>query len=521
MKKETKAQRVERIKKEKDGLDVIDTIYTIAKDGTPIDPEDIDRLKWYGMYTQNRNLQDSDDDTLYLMLRIKIEQGRLNATQLAVLAEISEKYARGSADLTTRQNLQFHFIKLQDLVVIFEKLDSCALSSVMAAGDVVRNTVTCALGAKSADSLVDVSDTIDEINRFFYKNRDYSNLPRKFKIGVSGCSCHCMPHEIQDISFVAYRDAQSSIKFALYVGGGLASNKRFASYLGSVEKEQILPLTKACVEIFKHHGNREKRTKARVGHIVQLWGEDKFKETLESIASTKIERLDEPELTRHANRHHNGKSRSALAARTHIGCTLFGGKMGSQMLKDLSALMKKYDITDLQTTTRQSFILCDVVDDVVDRLEKDLESINIDSKASAFRVHHQACTGADYCKFAITYTKQLSEDIALHLEQSFPDFQEPITISVNGCPNSCAHPNVVMLGLQGASFKRDGVSVKGFSLMVAGKLDSSSSLFAKKTDIKLMPEEVPEYLKSLVSEYKQSSFRSFEEFLSSSFDLSS
>ncbi len=513
MKKESKAQRVERIKREKDGLDVITDIYNIAQNGGTIDPEDIDRLKWYGMYTQNNSLQDADDNTLYLMLRVKIEKGILSVKQLKTLGEISRDYARGSADLTTRQNLQFHFIQIKDLPSIFKKLEDVGLSSVMAAGDVVRNTITCALGSLSATSLIDVSKTVDEINEFFYKNREFSNLPRKFKIGVSGCSSHCMPHEIQDISFVAYRCDNSDIAFALYVGGGLASNKRFATYLGSVTQEQILPLVKACVEIFRDHGNRDKRNRARLGHLVQMWGEEKFKQMLQKISHIEISENVEPKLSKADHRHHHGRSDSTTPNSTHVGCTLFGGKLGSDMILQLSSIMQKYSIDELRTTAKQNLILCNINNSSLDLLDQDLKEIGIDSNSSSFRVENQACTGLDYCKFAIVETKALSKQIALHLEETIVDFNEPLRISINGCPNSCAHPNIATLGFTGASFKKDGVSIKGFTLLVGGGLDAQESRFSRVTKIRLSKQEIPSYIEGLILEYQRSNSSSFKCFI--------
>ena len=205
MAKETKAQRVERIKKEKDGLEVINDIYVYAVMGNEVDPEDIDRFKWYGLYSQNKNLQDDDDNTLYFMLRVKLLHGELNFEQLTAIQAISSEFARGTATITTRQDIQFHFIQVRDLPEIFKRLDSVGLSTIFAAGDVPRNAVTCPVNGIDHDQICDTRPIVEKVNKFLTGNKNFSNLPRKFKVGISGCNKHCTNHEIQDISFSAVK----------------------------------------------------------------------------------------------------------------------------------------------------------------------------------------------------------------------------------------------------------------------------------------------------------------------------
>ena len=217
MAKETKAQRVERIKKEKDGLEVINDIYVYATTGAPVDPEDIDRLKWYGLYSQNKTLQDENDDTLYFMLRVKLVHGQLNIEQLETIESISTDFARGNAAITTRQDIQFHFITVRDLPEIFRRLELVGLSTMFAAGDVPRNAVTCPVNGIDHDQICDTRPIVEKVNKFLTGNKNFSNLPRKFKVGISGCNKHCTNHEIQDISFNAVKvsDVDHGIKLLL------------------------------------------------------------------------------------------------------------------------------------------------------------------------------------------------------------------------------------------------------------------------------------------------------------------
>ncbi len=514
--KESKSERIERIKRQKDGVDVLADIYRYAEDGGEIDPEDIDRFKWYGLYTQNANLQPEEDKNLYFMLRVKIENAVLRREQIETLGRISIRYARGSADFTTRQDIQFHWIMIRDIPAIFHLLQKVGLTTKMAAGDVVRNTVTCPLNGKAKDEIADVSAIVEEINRLFESDRRFSNLPRKFKIGVSGCASHCMPHEIQDLSFVAERFDDGRVLFATFAGGGLASNRRFADFFGYVEEKDIVSLSKAAVEIFRDFGNRSKRNRARLGHLIEAWGKEKFKKRLQEITGIKFTEAPPPNVTSAKKRHHCGIIPSKDEKTDHVGCALFGGSFGGERLLGLHDLMVKLDISQIRTTTKQNFIILDVAKPHIKGLCEELEKIRINPYPSAFRTRTTACTGLDFCKFAISETKSVAERVALYLENRFPAFGEPVTISVNGCPNSCAHPCIADIGLSGATLKREGKTVRGFELLVGGKVEGEKSRFAKRTGILLTHEEIPQTIEKIIEDYLQSKSPSFSEFLEKS-----
>ncbi len=511
--KESKSARIERIKREKDGLDVVEDIYRYAKHDGEIDPEDIDRLKWYGVYIQNRSLQPKEDTNVYFMLRIKIKNATLNTEQIKKLGELSIRYAKGYADFTTRQDMQFHWVQMRDLPIIFEALKDIGLTTRMACGDVVRNTVTCPLNTKSGNEIEDVSDIVEEINRLFDGNRNFSNLPRKFKIGVSGCGSHCMPHEIQDLAFVAQREKNNELRFALFVGGGLASNRRFADFLGYIKREEIVPIAKATVEIFRDFGNREKRNRARLGHLIRAWGVERFKGKLQELSGVDIRSGDLMDVTPAKKRHHCGIVPSNKAGYSHIGCSLYGGVLGGERLLKLYDLMKKRGLFEIRTTSKQNFLILDVPDSQLKEVCDDLEQIKINPYTSAFRTKTTACTGLDFCKFAISETKSVAEDVASYLENRFPTFKESVSISINGCPHSCAHPCIVDIGLSGSKFTRDGVSIRGFELLVGGKVEGERSRFSKRTGVLLTHEEIPYFLENIIDRYLQSDYGNFAEFL--------
>lgn len=512
MAKETKAQRVERIKNEKDGLDVLKDIYRYAKSGEDINPEDIDRLKWYGLYTQNTNLQDEDDKTLYFMLRIKLPNGGLDLKQLDTVAEISKKYARETADLTTRQDVQFHFITIKDLPEIFSKLREVNLSTVFAAGDVPRNVVTCPVNGIDKHQVYDVDTIVQEINKYFDANTELSNLPRKYKVGVSGCWKHCTSHEIQDLSFNAIKTEDSEVLFDVSVGGGLASNKRIASHIGYVTEEQILPIVKAVTEIYKKHGNRESRTKARLGHLLDLWGVEKFLEVLHVNLDFVLQNGELQKYTPYEKREHFGIHDSLKEGRSYIGCAINNGRIGADSLSKLSSILKKYDANNIRLTTTQNFVITDAPTKNTDAISKALQEIDIDVNPSSFKARTLSCTGINFCKFAVSETKDLAKKLVNHLENRFPDFNEPLSFSVNGCPHSCAHPHIVDIGLLGCKLEHGGKMVAGFELIIGGHLEGNESNFGKKTGIKFIPDYAYSIVEDLILDYLNSEYKSFHDY---------
>ncbi len=512
MSRETKAQRVERIKRQKDGLDVLGDIYRYAKSGEEIDPEDIDRFKWYGLYTQNRNLQDKDDDTLYFMLRVKLVGGRLDIKGLDAVAEISRRYARGTADFTTRQDLQFHFIKVSDLPAIFSCLSEAGLSTVFAAGDTARNVVTCPVSDVDRERLYDVEGIIKELNGYFDANKEISNLPRKYKVGVSGCSKHCASHEIQDLSFNARKDEGGRVLFDVSVGGGLASNKRIASHLGYVEPYQVVAVAKAVTEIYRDYGNRENRNRARLGHLLDSLGVEQFIEILHSKVDFTLQLDDVQKYTPYAKREHFGIHESTNIGRSYIVCAINGGKIGADGLRGLLNIAKKYDITAIRATTAQNFVITDLPSENADAAAKELQEIGIDAYPSPFKAKTLSCTGLNFCKYGVSETKDLSVKLVEHLQRKFPHFEERLSFSVNGCPNSCAHPHIVDIGLLGCKVKRGGESVSGFELILGGNLEGEQSSFGRKTGIRFAADDTLMVVESIIGSYQGSHYKNFYDY---------
>ncbi|RUM63651.1 MAG: nitrite/sulfite reductase [Sulfurimonas sp.] len=513
MKKETKAARVERIKQEKDGLDVLKDIEHYAQSHAPIDPEDIDRFKWYGLYTQNRSLQDDDDTIEYFMLRVKLEKGELTSKQLKTVGSISRRYARNTADFTTRQDLQFHWIQVRNLPAIFAQLHAVGLSTQLAAGDCVRNIICCPVNGIDADQTADVTDIVTQLNREFQNNRTFSNLPRKFKIAVCGCNKHCISHEIQDLSFTAHTLSDGSTLLSVTVGGGLGSNRRIAEHIGYVHAHQALNVAKAVTELFRDHGNRSNRSKARLGHLIEAWGIATFVTELENKLGFRLLQHDAPQFTPYAQRSHFGIHPSTVAKESFIGCALNSGNIGGEALTKLSKILHVNSADAIRVTPTQNFVVIGVPDERTLTLASDLEDMGFSAFPSVFKARTLACTGLNFCKFAVSETKVLAQRIVDHLQKEFPQFSEPLSISVNGCPNACAHPYVVDIGLLGCIVKENNQRVSGFELIFYGHLEGDKSHFGIKSGIKVTPQSAPYVIADLIREYQRHGSYTFKHFL--------
>ncbi|MDN5105976.1 nitrite/sulfite reductase, partial [Aliarcobacter butzleri] len=305
MEKELSA--LEQLKASRNPLRVIDDVYKEANEGIPLKDEYIGLLKWYGMYPHVNS--DGTEDKKYFMKRIKLVDTKMNLEQLRVMSEIGQKYAQGLVDFTTRQNVQFHYIQIKDIPAIFDLLGSVNLTSRMASGDGPRPIMTCPVSGVDEGEIYDVRALVKEVDNYFDKNDDrFCNFPRKYKIGISGCKCHCASHEIQDVAFTAFKKENGEVAFDLTIGGGLSKSKQIATRASRyVKPEQVLDVAVACAEIFRDNGNRSNRNKARVRHLLNDWGIEKFVDEIEKVIGYKLEVGEkEPKVASFENRNHFG-----------------------------------------------------------------------------------------------------------------------------------------------------------------------------------------------------------------------
>lgn len=499
MAEETKAQRIERLKREQSGLDVLPTLFDEARDGGELSADTIDRMKYYGLYTQKKHQDDPPGQ--YLLVRIKLEGGEISREQLAQVAELSRRYARSSFDLTTRQDIQLHWVRPADLEHLFSQLEQIGLTTRMAAGDCVRNIVSCPASGHHADELYDVRPLLKQLNQHFDSNRALINLPRKFKIAVSGCHLHCIRHEIQDLSFVAVPQ-DGKVVFDLTVGGGLSSGRQFAQRLErTCQPDQVLAVSDAVAHLFHDYGNRENRSAARLRHLIQDWGLEKFRDELENRLDFVLGTGQPPQLTALAKRHHYGSFDSHNRDTCGLGIKTSSGKLGAETVSELVDLMEQHHSDLVRLTPTQDLLLLNLEKSRLPEVVEEIHALGLQTAPGPLRLHSTACTGLTYCKFALSETKEFTEQLLKKLEQRFPEWKKPLTIAVSGCPHGCSHPIVADIGLVGCKIKDpSGESVGGYDIYLGGRLNGTDSRFAERNGIRLPSYAVAGYLENLLQQ---------------------
>jgi sulfite reductase beta subunit-like hemoprotein len=503
--------KIEEIKKRKDGLDVLADIHRYASEGEHcISSEDEALFKWYGVYTQ-RPAEDG-----YFMVRIRIPGGQLNAFQLRVIAELSSNYGKGLADITVRQNIQLHWVKIGDVPKIFEALDRVGLTTTDACGDTVRNIISCPVSGVDSDELYDVTPLIRRVNDFFVGNRDFSNLPRKFKIAVSGCAVRCVYPEINDIGIFAVRDDETrGISFRVRVGGGLSTTPRFSKDLGVlIEPDEVVDLCAAIASVFRDNGNRENRKRARLKFLVEQWEIPRFRDEVESHLGRKLRRAGDPEAPpiTARDRSHLGIHRQRGDSLHYVGVALVGGRTSSDQLRLLAELADKHGRSRLRTTNTQNIILLDIDSENLEELKNDLNRAGLDYEPTWVKRGMIACTGIQFCKLAIAETKNRARELDAYLAEQVELDDRP-RISVTGCPNACGQHHICDVGLEGSLTTIDGVKKETFQVFLGGGVGTRET-FGRRIGARIPSERLAESLARLFQIYKDERIgtETFQEF---------
>ncbi len=510
----------EENKKFDDGLNVRQRIIDIyAKRGfDSIDPADLrGRFRWYGLYTQRRPgidggktavLEPEELDDRYFMLRVRIDGGQLSSEQLRVISDISVKYARGTADVTDRQNIQLHWIEIESVPAIWEALEAVGLSTTEACGDTPRVILGCPLAGLDADELTDAEPEIAAVTDKYVGDPEFSNLPRKFKTSISGCAAQCTHHEINDVAFAAVRHPETGeVGYDLWVGGGLSTNPMIAKRLGAfVRADQVPEVWAAVASVFRDYGYRRLRHRARIKFLVADWGAEKFREVMEKeYLGYALPDGPAPVNVDGAARDHIGvhPQQDGLS---YVGFAPRVGRLDGEQLGSIAALADRYGSGRVRTTAQQKMIILDVPDSAVDGLVAELDALGLPANPSTFRRHTMACTGIEFCKLAIVETKGRAMTLIDELERRLPDFDSPVTINVNGCPNSCARIQTADIGLKGSLVTdASGNQVEGFQIHLGGTLtggDGTGSGFGRKVrGLKATAEELPDYVERVLRRY--------------------
>jgi len=500
----------EQMKKDDDGLHVRERILTrYAHLGFgSIDPADLrGRFRWWGLYTQRRPgigggktgaLADEEIEDSYFMMRVRIPGGQLTADQLRTVAGIAKEYGRDLADITDRQNVQYHWIRIEDVPAIWERLEAAGLSSLQACGDVPRNILGCPVAGLGASEVLDGTPALRAIEAAGAGNPEFTNLPRKYKTAVCGCAEQCTAHEINDISFVGVTGPEGTPGFDLWVGGGLSTNPMLARRLGVfVEPERAAEVWAGVTRLFRDYGYRRLRSRARLKFLVADWGPERFREVLEKeYLGGALPDGPAPPAPAPGERDHVGAHRQR-DGRYYVGVAPSVGRSSGTQLWQVADLAEEYGSRLVRTTSQQKLIILDVPEERAGELTGELAARDLQVNPSAFRRGTMACTGIEFCKLAIVETKQRAADLYAELERRLPGFDTPVTINVNGCPNSCARFQVADIGFKGSIVGGE----EGFQVHLGGALGIDAGFGRKLRGLKVTSDGMTDYVERVLRNY--------------------
>jgi sulfite reductase (ferredoxin) len=504
----------EQVKKDDNGLNVrarIETIYAAGGFGS-IDPADLrGRMRWWGLYTQRRpgidggrtaTLEPEELDDEYFMMRVRVDGGALRTDQLRVLGEIGVDFARDTADVTDRQNVQYHWIRIEDVPEIWRRLEAIGLSTTEACGDTPRVILGSPVAGVSKAEVLDATPAIAEIKQRFIGDPELSNLPRKFKTAISWLP-DTAP-EVNDVSFVGVVHPELGPGFDLMVGGGLSTNPMLAQRLGVwVRLEDVPDVWHAVVRVFRDYGYRRLRHRARIKFLVADWGVDRFREVLETeylryrlpdgpaapIAVTPID---------HVGVHEQRDGRY------YVGFAPVAGRVSGKTLLALADAAERAGSRRIRFTPLQKIVVLDVVPSAVEALIVDLAEAGLQARPSPWRRSVMACTGIEFCKLAIVETKARARRLVDELEERLAELEldRPISVHLNGCPNSCARIQIADIGLKGQIVTdADGRQVEGFQVHLGGGVGLDAGFGRKLRGHKVTSAELGEYVVRVVTRY--------------------
>jgi sulfite reductase beta subunit-like hemoprotein len=487
---------IERLKRETFPLDVIDYLPRLIEEGyEAISEEDVVRLQWYGLYHDKPKVG-------YFMMRVKVPSGILTPAKLRTLGELSEQYGRGDGELSTRQNVQLHWIRLDHLPDVFATLDRAGLSVLGGCGDTVRNITGCPVAGLDADELFDARPLIDEAVRYFYGNREYSDLPRKHKISISTCAYQCNAPELNCINLIGtLQDGRRG--YALRLGGGLSSTPRIARPIGVfVPEEQVMDVLRATLDAWKSDLKyRLSRVKARMKFMVDDFGAEGMRTLIEQRLGYPLPDLAaEPRYLGETD--HVGVHRQKQPGLSYIGFPVYLGKIQGSQMQRLADLAESLG-GDVRLTRQQNFILSGVPDDRVDEVQQTVAEIGFPLTVSRLRATSIACTGEPLCNYAVAETKSKLGEIIEHLEQTVGPAADEVRVHVDGCPHACAHHWTGDLGLQGTTARErtsGGDKIQAYEIFLRGGLGPDAQI-GKSVLRRIPSDEVKFYVERLVRAY--------------------
>ncbi|MEJ7756845.1 MAG: nitrite/sulfite reductase [Nocardioidaceae bacterium] len=504
----------EQAKKDDDALNVrarIEDNYAYGGFAS-IDPSDLrNRFRWWGLYTQRKpgidggktaTLEPEELEDSYFMLRVRIDGGQLDLPQLRAIADISTTYARDTADITDRQNIQLHWVQVEDVPAIWDRLEAVGLSTREACGDCPRVILGSPVAGIAADEIVDGTWAIEQIESTYIGSQEFSNLPRKFKTAISGHPSHDVVPQVNDVSFIGVVHPVHGPGFDLLVGGGLSTNPMLAQRLGTwVPLAEVPEVWKGVVSVFRDYGYRRLRARARLKFLVADWGAARFRQVLEQEYLGR-QLLDGPEAPAPRTPADHIGVHSQNDGRFYVGVSPMVGRVTGALLGKVADIVGEHGSDRVRTTAQQKLLVLDVAEDRVESLVGALAEIGLEARPSQWRRNTMACTGIEYCKLAIVETKDRAARLVEELQQRVPDLDVPITVNVNGCPNSCARVQVADIGLKGQLvIDEAGRQVAGFQVHLGGGLGLEPGFGRKLRGHKVTSVALADYVEGVVRAY--------------------
>jgi sulfite reductase (ferredoxin) len=513
--KETKAQRVERLKRERNPWEGLEDIRRFAREGfNSIPPEWIGTyFRWWGVYTQGDGAgvmggKGGEGKAIpYFMVRIRIPNGLLQSHQLRAIASVSEKYGRATADLTVRQNIQLHWVTIEALPQVLDELWRAGLTTMGACGDDTRNITGCPLAGIDADEIFDASALALQANQFFVGNAEFYNLPRKFKICITGCRSWCAYPEINDVGLTAVTRklrGHEEIGFSLRVGGGLSTDPFLAARLNAfVKQDQVIPVLRGIAEIFRDSESlREHRERARLKFLFlrKGWTTESFQRELESRLGFQLDPAADEQPPSDLYRDHVGIHSQKQPGYFYVGAAVLRGRISAQQMRIAADLAERFADANLRTTNMQNLLIANVPWTNTDSLAQELNAAGLPVQGSSFWRGTVACSGSEYCKLAITETKSFSRWLVEELEERLPGFEQHLKLHVTGCPNSCGQHWIADIGIEGKKIKVGDRMEDAYYFCVGGAVGLHQSI-ARPVGYRCLATEVPDAIERLLRRY--------------------
>ncbi|SGA67917.1 sulfite reductase SirA [Mycobacterium tuberculosis] len=506
----------EELKKAGNPLDVRERIENIyAKQGfDSIDKTDLrGRFRWWGLYTQREQGYDgtwTGDDNIdkleakYFMMRVRCDGGALSAAALRTLGQISTEFARDTADISDRQNVQYHWIEVENVPEIWRRLDDVGLQTTEACGDCPRVVLGSPLAGESLDEVLDPTWAIEEIVRRYIGKPDFADLPRKYKTAISGLQD--VAHEINDVAFIGVNHPEHGPGLDLWVGGGLSTNPMLAQRVGAwVPLGEVPEVWAAVTSVFRDYGYRRLRAKARLKFLIKDWGIAKFREVLET-EYLKRPLIDgpAPEPVKHPIDHVGvQRLKNGLNA---VGVAPIAGRVSGTILTAVADLMARAGSDRIRFTPYQKLVILDIPDALLDDLIAGLDALGLQSRPSHWRRNLMACSGIEFCKLSFAETRVRAQHLVPELERRLEDINSqldvPITVNINGCPNSCARIQIADIGFKGQMIDDGhGGSVEGFQVHLGGHLGLDARFGRKLRQHKVTSDELGDYIDRVVRNF--------------------